>query len=147
MNVTLSARVIDYCYAQPVDFQCGKMRTSFSEGGCICNAYLLVWLTFKGKQHLKLTEIVKKNQHNLHNKEKYKMWSKNFARMEDQRGGWRKIGRFRWQWDEREGSVEGGECVGIQRKSLANLSALPHCPILKASASILRPAGQGFPAR
>lgn len=63
--------------------------------------------------------------------------------MKDQKGGWRK--RFRWQWHEREETVEG-ECVEIQCKRLANLSDLPHCPILKASASILRAGGQSFAA-
>ena len=42
--------------------------------------------------------------------------------------------------------MEGGECMGIQCKGLANLSDLPHCPTLKASASIVRAGGQGFPA-
>lgn len=52
-----------------------------------------------------------------------------------------KKGRCRWQWEEREGSVEGGECMGIQCKGLANLSDLSHCPTLKASASIVRARG------
>lgn len=50
-------------------------------------------------------------------------------------------GRCRWQWEEREGSAEGGECMGIQCKGLANLSDLSHCSTLKASASIVRALG------
>lgn len=57
-----------------------------------------------------------------------------------------KKGRCRWQWKEREESVEGGKCMGIQCKDLANLSDLSHCPTLKAAASIVRAQGQGLPA-
>lgn len=57
-----------------------------------------------------------------------------------------KKGRCRWQWEEREGSVEGGERTGIQCKGLANLSDLPHCPTLKASASIVSAEAQRFHA-
>lgn len=42
--------------------------------------------------------------------------------------------------------MEGGECMGIQCKDLANLSDLSHCPTLKAAASIVRAQGQGLPA-
>ena len=52
------------------------------------------------------------------------------------------IGRCKWQWEERVGSVEGGECMGIQCKGLANLSDLSYCPTLKAAASIVRARGK-----
>lgn len=48
---------------------------------------------------------------------------------------WRRK-RFTWQWREREVTV-GGEGTGIQCKSLANLSELHNCPLIKARASIL----------